>query len=258
MTTSEIKEQLIKTGIYSDKDLKYSTKRDMLEMLSGVQTGEATLNVTEETSTIEKAAEKEPPKFTDPEWTDYVLSLFTKQETDEKGNPKTDALRRVAELLLGQFDIRTTVIQPPTGLDGRATVIVSLGFLDGRVVEGAADVFGGNTLREYAVHAVATAETRAEGRALRKALRLTKILAAEETQNADPKDDFADNIISDSMLGSLMVMAEKVPVDLNAVARKEFKVDSAKELTMSQGRLVAKFFNEYKDGTKEIPEEAAI
>ena len=83
----------------------------------------------------------------------------------------------------------------------RATVVHTLSYVmndeemeDGlrtRFVTGSADVYWGNCDKIYRNHPVAVAETRAEGRALRRALKLRKVVAAEElVEDAEDNPDF--------------------------------------------------------------------
>ena len=118
---------------------------------------------------------------TSPDWNDHVLGLFDKRELYD-GRPLCAGLRRVAELLLGRIvSSRPTKVFPPTSGDeiGRSTVIWEIIFADGSLFSDVADCWEGNTDDTFCVFNTATAATRAEGRALRKALRL-KTVAAEE------------------------------------------------------------------------------
>jgi hypothetical protein len=142
-----------------------------------------------------ETSDQEPIKTVTPndlEWTDHVLGLLS---DDEKimGNPTTDGLRRIFETALNCTVIRaeSSVAQSPAiDNERRATVVHSLTYIlnDGRMddgskfrtVSGAADVYWGNCDKIYRNHPVAVAETRAEGRALRRALKLRKVVAAEE------------------------------------------------------------------------------
>jgi len=126
------------------------------------------------------------PNINDLEWTDYVLGLLS---DDEKiaGNPTTDGLRRILEIALDCTVIEATssVVQSPSmENERRATVVHSIKYvLNNNVVKtvsGAADVYWGNCDKIYRNHPVAVAETRAEGRALRRGLKLRKVVAAEE------------------------------------------------------------------------------
>ncbi len=205
----------------------------------------------------QEVVETTPPKSTDPEWTDYVLSQLTDKE-QENGNPRTDGLRRVAEKLLGPINSETIVVQPP-GLDGRATVLVNLTFKENdlaRFVSGAADVCFANTAREFAVHSVATAETRAEGRALRKALRLTRVLAAEEAQGAsidEPRG--TDDRVVTGMLNSLQMMCSVQQIDLNRLVATRLSLSDPKEMTHKQALEVANILGKFKRKEEEIPND---
>lgn len=139
-----------------------------------------------------------PPSIEDPLWANYVLRHFQPDELDNEGNPYVAGLRRVARKLLGPITYSgCRVVTPPkTTIDGRpdiATVEYTVKFLwcrpeDLAIGQGAyevifvdvADVHGGNTDPEYARFPCSTAATRAEGRCLRKALQLPRVVAAEE------------------------------------------------------------------------------
>ena len=124
------------------------------------------------------------PDPTSPEWNDHVLSLFTDGELYE-GRPLCAGLRRVAELLLGRIvSSRPTQVFAPEGGNeiGRATVVWEIVFEDGSLFSDVADCWEGNTDDAFCVFNTATAATRAEGRALRKALRLKTVAAEEMTK----------------------------------------------------------------------------
>lgn len=123
------------------------------------------------------------PDRLSPEWNDYVLTLFAPEELID-GHPNAAGLRRIAELLIGPiiFSSPTTVFPVQGDRTGRATVVYEVHFKtpEGIVKYGdVADVWDGNTDALFMGFAVATASTRAEGRALRKALKL-RVCAAEE------------------------------------------------------------------------------
>lgn len=133
------------------------------------------------------------PAFSDAGWHDYVMKQFVNEEL-YNGNPTTDSMRRVVEKLIGEIVEGTAkVIQPVQLFNGRLTPVTVeytvkvkskitgtlLSYTD------AADVFDGNAIAEYARHATAVATTRAEGRVLRKLLKLRKVVSAEEA--AAPK-----------------------------------------------------------------------
>jgi hypothetical protein len=168
------------------------------------------------------------PSMHDIEWTDYVLSLLT---DDEKisGNPTTDGLRRIFETVLNCSVVNadTDVIQSPSPEnEKRATVTHSLTFvlndesvskeLKTRSVTGAADVYWGNCDKIYRNHPVAVAETRAEGRALRRALRLRKVVAAEELAKDidDNPDSNTVNKISNNQINFIDVLSKRMDINV--------------------------------------------
>lgn len=184
------------------------------------------------TNLEEKPVEKDSikPSIHSIEWTDYVLSLLSEDEKIS-GNPTTDGLRRIFELALDCRVISSTsqVVQSPEpNNEKRATVVHSITFvlkdmaadrahLNTITTDGAADVYYGNCDKIYRNHPVAVAETRAEGRALRRALRLRKVVAAEEIAKdiEDNPDSHNINKISNNQLNFIDVLCKRL--DINAL-----------------------------------------
>jgi hypothetical protein len=141
------------------------------------------------------------PDYLSPEWDAYVMGHFAPYELID-GYPNTAGLRRVAELLLGPIvESGPTNVWPVQGNNaGRATVVFSVTFnwvMDGgskRTYSEVADVWHANTDLLFAAFAVATASTRAEGRALRKALKLRKC-SAEELTKQDVSKILAESLV---------------------------------------------------------------
>ncbi len=254
LSVAEIRAALVENG-YSVDELQGLGKAKLREMLKSAESSEDFLNQVSPQVTDVESKNENPVDMGSPEWTKYVMTLFDTSELDN-GMPRVDALRRVAYHILGPSSSRTDVVQVPCLENaGRATVRVSLSFVNTEInVEGAADVFSGNTARDFALHAVATAETRAEGRALRKALMLTKVLSAEELQNADTDEaNGTDTRIVASMLTSLKVMSEKLGLDLHKVALSSgYPVESVDDLTHKQGLDIAKELGKFQRKEKEI------
>jgi hypothetical protein len=167
------------------------------------------------------------PDIHDIEWTDYVLSMLSDDEKI-KGNPTTDGLRRIFEKTLdcNVLEAETKVAQTPEpNNEKRATVIhtliYSLNNTDSNIrvrkVSGAADVYWGNCDKIYRNHPVAVAETRAEGRALRRALRLRKVIAAEEmVENIDDHpDQNSVNKITNNQINFIDVIAQRLNINVS-------------------------------------------
>lgn len=170
----------------------------------------------------------------DLEWTDHVLSLLS---DDEKiaGNPTTDGLRRIFETALNCVVIaaESTVVQSPSpDNEKRATVVHHLTYLlneghhssltQHRTVSGAADVYWGNCDKVYRNHPVAVAETRAEGRALRRALKLRKVVAAEELAKdiEDHPDHDTVTKITNNQLNFMDVLAKRLDINMTKLLTK--------------------------------------
>jgi hypothetical protein len=161
------------------------------------------------------------------EWTEYVLGLLTDDEKI-KGNPTTDGLRRVIEIALNCDVVESSseIPQVPSPEnEKRATVIHRLSYYlkdesvpqesKYRSVSGAADVYWGNCDKAYRNYPVAVAETRAEGRALRRALKLRKVVAAEEI--VDEIEDHVDgnsvNKITSNQINFIDVLAKRLNIN---------------------------------------------
>ncbi|NCA30731.1 MAG: hypothetical protein EBS93_08450 [Chitinophagia bacterium] len=164
----------------------------------------------------------------DLEWTDHVLGLL---HEDEKisGNPTTDGLRRIFEKVLNctVVSVEADVVQSPDlANERRATVVYSMGYvlndphmpesLKYRSVSAAADVYWGNCDKVYRNHPVAVAETRAEGRALRKALKLRKVVTADEVAKeiVDHASEVGNNTINTSQLNFFDVFGKRLNVNI--------------------------------------------
>ena len=171
----------------------------------------------------------------DIEWTDHVLSLLS---DDEKisGNPTTDGLRRIFEIALNCTVIESisSVVQTPDiSNEKRATVVHNISYIlnDGyenasllktKIVSGAADVYWGNCDKVFRNHPVAVAETRAEGRALRRGLKLRKVVAAEELAKdiEDHPDHDTVTKITNNQLNFMDVLAKRLDINMTKLLEK--------------------------------------
>lgn len=188
----------------------------------------------EEETIVENPETKTNPTIHDIEWTDYVLSLLT---DDEKiaGNPTTDGLRRIFETVLDCVitSADSSVVQSPAiDNEKRATVVHSITYallkeptgsdVKYRTVSGAADVYWGNCDKIFRNHPVAVAETRAEGRALRRALRLRKVVAAEEVAKdvEDHPDHDTVTKITNNQINFIDVLAKRLDVNVLKLIEK--------------------------------------
>lgn len=200
------------------------------------------------------------PCPTDPGWSDYAIS---KLADDEKlnGYPTVEGLRRVAELLIGDImAIRTNVVQAPNlENDKRATVVCTIIFDNGKEFDGAADVFWGNCDKPFYKYPVAIAETRAEGRALRKALKLKKIVVAEEMsvvaedENATSPDS-QKVYITDTQINFIDLMCKRLDINVQKSVNKDNpELHNIKELEHSKSLVLQKSLSTYQQAKDTIP-----
>lgn len=199
-------------------------------------------------------------------WTDHVLDLLTEDEKI-KGNPTTDGLRRVFEIALNCVVIDSTseVCQSPDPNNGqRATVVHSLTYVlnDGdipesiktRTVNGAADVYWGNCDKIFRNHPVAVAETRAEGRALRRGLKLRKVVAAEEL--ADEIEDIDGNNVSKisaNQINFIDVLAKRLNINvLKLVSDLDISCDNIYNISHEEAIKIIRQLNAYQQDTSSI------
>ena len=202
------------------------------------------------------------------EWNDYVLGLLSEDEKID-GNPTTDGLRRIFEIALDCTVIgaESFVAQSPSPEnEKRATVTHSLTFVlndsdtphefKKRTVSGAADVYWGNCYKIYRNHPVAVAETRAEGRALRRALRLRKVVAAEELAKNIEDDPSGDNVnkISEQQINFIDVMAKRSNINVKELLL-DLSVDATNIKNISHDTAVSiiRELSKHQQNLTEIP-----
>lgn len=210
------------------------------------------------------------PTISDIEWTDYVLGLLSDDEKI-KGNPTTDGLRRVFETAMNCKIISSSsnVVQSPSPEnEKRATVLHSITYvLNGSSadtqhlnmvsVDGAADVYWGNCDKVYRNHPVAVAETRAEGRALRRALRLRKVVAAEEMVEdiEDHPDSNSVSKISNNQINFIDVMSKRLNINVvKLLETNNIKYDNIYDMPHDQAVSTIRLLSKYQQDVSSITE----
>ena len=217
------------------------------------------------------------PAYGSEEWSDFVMSKFHKGELFD-GNPVCAGLRRVAEELLGTIVVsRPSQVWPATDSDGpgRATVVfeVVIDWMDSgqlRTYSDVADVWHGNTDDLFCAHPVATASTRAEGRALRKALKV-KCLAAEELAKKDVAsivrqsgqerqstdgDWQEEDKISSAQVNFIDTKCKQLDIDvLKFINMGESKYGDISDINKKTASKMLGVLNEYQTGTKQVSSE---
>lgn len=225
------------------------------------------------------------PQYGSPEWQKYVLGLLNADEVNSEGYPKCFGLRRVANLLLGpivsQGVSNLSVIPIVTAEDrnSRAVTVVydihiewnlskkvpvilatardgyqsELLHNDIRKFSGTADCVE-DINSPYGRHPAASAETKAESRALKKALLLNILTAEEKVSGYDERDavetrkDISESKISEQLKNFILAKLAKLNLDVNkTIADYLSSVGSTQkslnDFTMSEGQQCFTYIN---------------
>lgn len=184
------------------------------------------------------------------EWQKDVLALLDKDELIEN-YPSTDGLSRLTRLIFGEYSSYIDVAKAPTHGDRSATVVVRV-IIDNNTMStysGAADVYEFNTKSPYNKHPVATAETKALGRALKKLLGL-KVHTHEEMMD----DEFSYEKLSEQQVRAVENLAKKLNVELepflqeNAGVSLEVFKGGNSGLSKEQGLQLLNKLNDIQNG----------
>lgn len=220
-------------------------------------------------TSVKNVINTDAPSMLSPEWHDYAMALFEDSEMID-GHPLVAGLRRVAELVLG-----TIVFSGPTQVfpvqredhHGRATVVFTVRFANGVEYSEVADSWEGNTDDMFCAFAVAIASTRAEARALRKALKI-KGVAAEEltkkdtakivrdisTQKTSSDGDYNDQSrMSDAQSNFIDIKCKQLNINGSKMFKDLFSVDSHKKVTKRVASEIIDRLNEFQRDKSTIP-----
>jgi hypothetical protein len=221
-------------------------------------------------TSVKDVVEVDGPSTTDPEWNDFVMDLFTEDELFD-GRPVYSGLRRVAESILGNIlSSRPTQVFPPQGGNecGRATVVWEIVFANGQVFSDVADCWEGNTDDTFVPFNVATAATRAEVRALRKALRIKTVAAEEMTKKntaAVAKEYGGKRVgstdggydssgrMTDPQANFIDVKAKQLNIDVALFFKTVFDLSVSRKINKQQASDAIEKLNEYQSDKSLIP-----
>lgn len=212
------------------------------------------------------------PSMLSAEWHDYAMTLFHSSELVD-GHPLVAGLRRVAEVVLGPIIFSgPTQVFPVQREDhhGRATVVFTVRFANGMEYAEVADSWEGNTDDMFCAFAVAIASTRAEARALRKALKI-KGVAAEELTKKDTAKIVRDissaktssegeyneqSRMSDAQHNFIDVKCKQLNIDGQKLF-KQFRVDSGQKVSKKVASDIIDALNDYQRDKNLIPKDIA-
>ena len=188
---------------------------------------------------------------------ELLLEQLTDKEKVE-GHPTVNGLRRLINDYVGwiQSNISKVVQCPTPDNNKRATVEVEveIHFRNGMstIVGGCADVCSDNTVPPYHLHPVATAETRAEGRAYRKALNLN-ITTAEEMGSFTESVGFEE--IQPAQIKMIRNLCKRCDINLDRFLTTHNLTDETLSKTSrDDGSEMCKKLSDYQS-LDEIPED---
>lgn len=248
MTKQALVLELLRAG-QTGEDVQKKTRGELIDQVRDLR---------EETGAkarTDAAASPDAPEITDPTWPAFVLKHFVDDELEGK-NPRLEGLRRVAELLLGSIaEEDCKLVQAPSPENGmRAAVKAKIVFRSqtegglNRIFTGLGGAGPDNCTDEFGRFPVAMAETRAKGRAFRSALRLRRVVAAEEVAGAPSNPDVADDqAIHVGQVSVLALLAERQKISLPALlAKMGIDKTDLRQLTRGEGIAVAKAINDLR------------
>ncbi len=217
--------------------------------------------------------------YNHPDWHNYVMSQFLDTELIDKTYPNIAGLRRVAENLLGSIvESGPSLVFPSTSINegGRASVVYNIVFdwmNTGykREYKACADAWEGNTDSGYNAYPLCIAETRAEARALRRALKL-QVAAAEEISMADKQRGVKEQSsagewqetdkISDTQIMFLNKKCSDLGIDINLYINSgNIKYNDIKDISRAVASKMIERLNEYQTSTDtsvDIPAELKV
>ncbi len=162
------------------------------------------------------SAPDDRPERHSPEWTDYVLNLLTKNEL-VKDRPRSDGLVRLVRMLIGEVGFQLCVHHVSPDYAAVTCNIIVAGEV---VAHGSAECSEHNTDAPYNKYPLATAETRAIGRAAKRLLGLSNILTAEEDSDVaqltvpESTEDRTEGSITDTQIKFIARMCKKLDIDV--------------------------------------------
>ena len=207
----------------------------------------------------EENKERAPCPY-DPSWSEYVLDHLSDGELKE-GNPTVDGLRRVTEVVFGDILSSTSDIHDYDSGRGICTIKHTLQIRrhdtgDLITVDGCVDVNRSNIPHPFNQHLVATADTRAEGKAIRRALKI-RVVTAEEMQNSAEDDLMAsEEDITDQQILAINQMCKRLDINLKkAVQSSCTGVKSVRAVSNLQGRMILASLSEYQRDASLVPKK---
>jgi len=202
------------------------------------------------------------PALNSSKWADFILDQLFDSEL-VMGSPTTDGLRRVTDLEFGEIlESETEILELPNrNANAKATAkhtLVIRKYLTDSVIRVSAcvDVLCDKLPSPFNQHLVSTACTRAEGKALRRALKI-RVQTAEELSNSEDIEDTTGNdAMNDQQIIAIKVLCKRNNVDLVKFLKDNSeKNKTIKDIKNIEGRHIMNKLSQYQ--REGVPEELA-
>lgn len=271
MKVDEIKDILISEFGIDEEDLRGLKKKELFDMLEECRSGSLLNNAIsglkdssfeDMVSEIEESIEENAEitiNYKELSQQEEIMSLFEEDELVDGKFPKVNGLRRVAALVIGNISNQSVKVEhiPCYNINDIGGTMATVGICFdcenpnfGKIganlsFEAAADCIPdyNNINKNFKIFPTAIAETRAEARVYRKALKLD-VVSAEELNDID---DDIETIKGDGKISNLKVVAIKKQCEMKKVDEKEVigKTDknSIEEFEESDFQAVMKYIN---------------
>jgi hypothetical protein len=234
---------------------------------------------------VEHIMPDDAPDYHSPEWEDFLLSQLMDNEKD-RGCPKVNGLRRLAETFLGEIvfsgPIEYQSIRLNDGMD-RISVLYEVHISWNRDIVGR-DISNFvptirkfralsssshlNTDTDYAAFGESIADTRGEARALRRALRISQV-SSDEITNKDTGLALMESLpeidmdkIGSVQKTSITLMCERLGIDVNKFINSgKNQYNSLDDISRQTATAMVKRLNDFQNCSTEsilIPEDLKV
>jgi hypothetical protein len=198
--------------------------------------------------------EDSTPDFASKGWTEYVMSLLSEDEKF-KDKPRTEGLLRIIRILFEDVEFPNPDVHHVSPEYAAVTCAI---LVNGRQFVGSAEVHPGNTDSPFVKYPLATAETRALGRAAKRLLGINILTAEETSKVADltipqSDEDRTEGGITATQIKMIARQSKAINVDVvQAVTNTVGQHDKISDLSHAEALRVLKQLDEWKRKRPEI------
>lgn len=208
------------------------------------------IDIIEEETKESEVKERARPNDGESGWTEYVLDQLEDEELYE-GFPTVDGLRRITEVVFGTVVQSTThLLEVPnekcTKCTAEHTLIVNKYYGNQVTVNAVVDVVKEYVKPPYNKFIVAMADSRAEGKAYRRLLKL-KILSAEELQT---DDEDLNVLIDPQVVIALANLCKRQDLNLLEVVKKYGTFKNIDQVPKHVARKILKEISNHQNDKK--------